>query len=356
MQATASLTFCTIAARPLLRRLIRVETKMKSEELDALFQPVAKRLHANHMEALGIADTQRLALAYNGAKYGAQDAWRRELYQKQFSALLDENGGCSRPRIKLNDGWALDTSMSLPHLDRVLEQSEELIAERAGTRTSKTGAYRSYFQDVWTPADCERFPAFLDFATSSDLIASVGDYLQCIPALTTTLPSGIRFVESNTQYDDQPGKFRDSQLYHIDYYSLPNVYVLVLLRDTTIESGPWTFLPKSVSQVAAKKLNNWGRGVGYRFTDEQVYGAIDKKHEIQFIGPRGSVLFIESSGCMHFGSRNSVVPRFQLMLGYSGAIRTDLSEVIMTPKVYPIRPDDSRLRKMVLEKNLLPCW
>ena len=140
-----------------------------------------------------------------------------------------------------------------------------------------------------------------------------------------------------------------------DYYSLPNVYVLVLLRDTTIESGPWTFLPKSVSQQAAVKLNNWGRGVGYRFTDEQVYGAIDRKHEIQFVGPRGSVLFIESSGCMHFGRRNSVVPQFQLMLGYRGAIRTDLSEVIMTPKVYPIRPTDSRLRHMVLNKNMLPA-
>jgi len=57
--------------------------------------------------------------------------------------------------------------------------------------------------------------------------------LQSIPALSTTLPSGIRFVESNAAFDDQPDKPRDSQLYHIDYYSLPNVYILVLLRDTT---------------------------------------------------------------------------------------------------------------------------
>src|SRR3954469_17486989 len=117
---------------------------MDNAELDALFQPVAKRLHENHMQALGIADTQRIALAYNTAKFGRQDAWRRELYQKHFPALLDENGGCTRPRIALNDGWALDTSMSLPHLERVLEESEQIIAERAGHRTSKPGAYRSY--------------------------------------------------------------------------------------------------------------------------------------------------------------------------------------------------------------------
>src|SRR5262249_54127728 len=156
-----------------------------------------------------------------------------------------------RPRIRLNDGWALDESMTLPHLDRMLEQADAIIEERAGKRLAKKGSYRSYFQDVWTPEDLLRFPAFLDFATSSDIIAAVADSLGCLPALSTTLPPGIRFVESNAAFDDQPDKPHDSQLYHLDYYSLPNVYVLVLLKDTTIEQGPWTFLPKGVTQKVA---------------------------------------------------------------------------------------------------------
>ena len=41
------------------------------------------------------------------------------------------------------------------------------------------------------------------------------------------------------------------------------------------------------------------------------------------------------------------------MLGYTGACRTDFSEVILEPKVYPIRHSDSRLRKLVLDKNML---
>jgi len=326
---------------------------MENAELDALILPAAKRLHENHMSCLGIADTMRLAHAYNRAKFGRQDEWRRSLYQRQVPALLDENGGCSRPRIQLKDGWAIDESMSLPHLGRVLEQAEEIIAERAGQRLSGAGAYRSFFQDMWTPADLVRFPAFLDFATSSDLLAVVADYLQCIPVLSTTLPSGIRFVESNAAFDDQPEKPHDSQLYHIDYYSIPNVYVLVLLRDTTVEQGPWTFLPRGASQKAAAALNNWERGVGYRFTDEQVYSVADREEAIEFCYPRGTVLFIESSGCFHFGSRNAVKPRFQLMLGYTGACRTDFSEVLMPAKQYPIRDADSRLRKMVLNKDML---
>lgn len=305
------------------------------------------------MSRLGITNTIRLAHAYNRLKYGHQDNWRRSLYQNQWDQMLQENGNLVRPRIQMNDGWAIDDSLSLPHLDRVLEDSDKIIAERSGLRRSNTGAYRSYFQDVWTPADPEKYPSFLDFITSSDVLAPVGDYLKCIPALSNTLPSGIRFVESNAEFDDQPDNPHDSQLYHIDYYSLPNVYVLVLLRDTTPEHGPWTFLPRSISQNAAKKLSYWSKQHGYRLSDEQIYSVVDRKQVIEFCGKRGTVLFIESSGCFHYGSRNSIKPRFQLMIGYLGACRTDFSEAIMPHKIYPIREADSRLRRMVLDKNML---
>ena len=327
---------------------------MPEAKLDAVFRPLAKLLHANHMAALGIRRTMRLAHFYNRIKFRKQDNWRRRLYETQMEALLAENGGLKRPRIRMKDGWALDTSGSLPHLERVLEDSEKIIAERGGTRKSEVGKYRSYFQDVWTPADLEKYPSFLDFTTSSDVLATVADYLKCVPTLSTTLPAGIRFVESNAAFDDRPDQPHDSQLYHIDYYSLPNVYVLVLLRDTARENGPWTFLPRAVSQRAAKKLNYWTKQHGYRLRDEQIYAEADRKQVIEFCGRRGDVLFIESSGCFHYGSRNSVKPRFQLMLGYLGACRTDFSEAIMPAKVYPVRAADSRLRKMVLNKNLLP--
>ena len=185
------------------------------------------------------------------------------------------------------------------------------------------------------------------------MLAPVSDYLRSIPTLSTTLPSGIRFVESNAAYDDRPDSPHDSQLYHIDHYSLPNVYVLVLLRDTTIEHGPWTFLPRAISQKAATALNYWGRQRGYRVSDEDIHAVVDRKEVIEFCYPRGTVLFIESSGCFHYGSRNSVKPRFQLMIGYCGVCRTNFSELIMPPKTYPIRQSDSRLRKMVLNKGML---
>lgn len=327
---------------------------MTLEELESIPESLGRRLHENHMELLGISETMRLAHAYWNHKFARQDEWRRRLYRDRLSELLEENGPPTRAPIEMKDGWAIDSSMSLPHLDRILRDADEIIAERAGKRLTTTGAYRSYFQDVWKPdEDPERYPSYLDFATSSDVLSVVSHYLNSIPALSTTLPSGIRFVESNAAFDDQPDAPHDSQLYHIDYYSLPNVYVLVLLQDTTPEHGPWTFLPRATSQRVKETLGYWKHGRGYRVTDDEVYSVADRNEAIEFCGPRGTVLFIESSGCIHFGSRNSVRPRFQLMLGYTGACRTDFSESFMPPKIYPVQNTDSMLRRMVLQKDLL---
>lgn len=326
---------------------------MSDALIDAVLRPLAKRLHTNHMSLLGIANTMRLAQAYNRFKYRKHDAWRRSLYRERFAELLEENGSLPSRRIEMKDGWAIDASMTLPHLGRVLEDAEEIITQRSGVRRTAQGAYRSYFQDVWTAADAERYPSFLDFATSNDVLAPVSHYLGSVPILSTTLPSGIRFVESNAAFDDRPNSPHDSQLYHIDYYSLPNVYVLVLLRDTTIEQGPWTFLPRAASQKAVVALSYWSRQRGYRVSDDDIYTVADRKDVIEFCYPRGTVLFIKSSGCFHYGSRNSIKPRFQLMIGYTGVCRTDFSEVIMTPKNYPIRKSNSRLRRMVLNRALL---
>ncbi len=121
---------------------------MDNSKLDAFIRPIAARLHANHMSRLGIANTMSLAHWYNQLKFGRQDRWRTALYQTQLATLLEENGSLTRPPIEIKDGWTLDNSMSLPHLDRVLEDSDKIIAERSGERRSAKGANRSYFQEV----------------------------------------------------------------------------------------------------------------------------------------------------------------------------------------------------------------
>src|SRR6185312_9920011 len=114
-----------MTSMPLASDAFGAPAKPRKSTLDNIFRPLAKRLQDEHMSKLGIAATMRLARDYNWMKYRRQQAWRDRLYREQFEALLAENGGLTRPRIELKDGYAIDTSMSFPHLDRILDVSEE---------------------------------------------------------------------------------------------------------------------------------------------------------------------------------------------------------------------------------------
>jgi hypothetical protein len=325
---------------------------MLRRAIDKAGRRLALGLQYDHMRRLGIRPTMALARSYNGVLFGRIQRARERAYRDHFAELLRENGPPRTPTIRLEDGWALDTSGRLPHLDDLLEEAQELIAARSGAASPAPGTYRAFFQDILQIEDLETYPSFLNFVLSSDVLAAVAAYLGCIPVLSTTLPRGVRFVESSAAYDGGPlGSYRESQLFHIDYYSKPNVYVIVLLRDVTAASGPFSFLPISTSRRVAAACRYWSRGVPYRLSDEQVYAVAPRSELRELTYPRGTVLFIDPSQCLHFGSRDAVVPRYMMMYGLNTACRTDLSEFWYEKTRFPIREGDSRLRRMVLDKS-----
>jgi hypothetical protein len=311
-------------------------------------------LQSDHMRRLGIGNTMALARMYNQVVFGRNQRAREAAYRNGFDELLRENGPPQTPRIRLEDGWGLDTTHSLPHLEQLLNDADAVIAARSGALNPTPGSYRAFFQDILRPEDLETYPSFLNFVLSSDVLIVVSDYLECIPVLSATLPRGVRFVESSLDYDGGTrGAYRESQLFHIDYYSKPDVYVIVLLRDVTIENGPFSFMPISTSRKAADALHYWARGVGYRLSDEQVYSVVPRSELKELTYPRGTVLYIDPSQCLHFGSRDAVKPRFMMMYGLTTACRNDLSEFWYEQFRYPIHEGDSRLRRMVLDKSFV---
>ena len=76
---------------------------------------------------------------------------------------------------------------------------------------------------------------------------------------------------------------------------------------------------------------------------------VDPGEAVTFAYPKGTVLFIDSSRCFHYGSRLSYTPRMQMMYAFTSVCRTDFSQTFMQPFPYPVNSNDSRLRKMVLQ-------
>jgi hypothetical protein len=316
-----------------------------------LRKPAQTFRNEENMERYGIRNIMRAAKLYNRWRYHDRAKRHDNAYKTHLDQLLIENAGPGfgqHRKIELNDGWALDTSQSLPGLDRLLDEAGQVARERAGRIHSDI--QRPYFRSLIFPNDIKKYPSWLDFITSSEILEAVTHYLKTIPVLSKTRPPGVRFMESNQNLDpNPPGAFADSQLYHLDLHDTPLVYVIVLIDDVTSECGPWTFLPASVSARATEALGNQKRGSHYRVTDEEMYRVIDPKEAIVFAYPKGTVLFIDSSRCFHYGSRRSYKSRLQMMYAYTSACRCDFSQTFMQPFAYPIKEMDSALRKMVLE-------
>lgn len=316
---------------------------------DRILRPFAPRWRNEvDMERYGIARLRAFAKGYNRWRYAAKEREHREAFERDFTSLLAEEGIWTDPwppRITLQDGWARDDSMTLPHMNRVLEQASEIIAERGGR--SHFQIQQPFLRSLLFPGDLEKHTALLDFILSPEMLAIAANHLRTVPVLSKTVPPGVRFMESNAALDPEwDGPFRESQLYHLDLHDTPLIYVLVLAEDVDENTGPWTFLPASVSARAAAALRYQQPGVPYRVTDEEMYRVIDPSEAIAFTGRKGSVLFIDSSVCFHYGSRRAVKPRFQLMYGLTTPCRGDILQTVWENK-YPVPDGASRLRRMV---------
>jgi hypothetical protein len=311
--------------------------------------PLAQALQKDDMKRLGRRRTCAIGRHFN-RHAERMVSFRRRLYQERFEDLLDTNGALVS-RIQMTDGFAIDESRSLPHLDAVLADGTELIEQYGGRKWEHE---KPFLQNINPESAIDRYPSLLDFVTSSDVVAAVAPAFGYIPQLSGLLPRGVRLMESSTEFDPQAdGPWRESQLYHLDYHSAPTVYVVVALRDIGPDDGPLHFLGKSASRRLAEALDYEARGVPYRLTDAAVYSIVPESEVHRFSVPAGTVLFIESSACFHFGSRRPAEPRYQMQYAFVSPVRNDFLELWRPQRIYPLRTADSSLRRLLLNHSVV---
>ena len=315
------------------------------------FVPFVQALQKDDMRRLGTRTTQRLARATLGRRGRREVAFRRSIYMERFEELLAGNGGVPAEPIVLNDGFAIDRSRALPHLEEAMAAGAALIEEYGGRRWEHE---KPYLQNINPEEAIERYPALIDFIASSEMLAAVAPTFGYIPPLATLLPRGVRLMESSTRFDPQAdGPFRESQLYHLDYHHSPTLYVVLVLRDIGPEDGALHFLGAAASARVAEEVGYGKRGVPYRLEDDTVNAIVDPDEVHVFAEPAGTVLWIDSSACFHFGSRRPANDRYQLQYGFVSPVRNDFLSVYRRQRVYETSPEDPALRRLVLDRGLL---
>src|SRR5688572_10105895 len=81
----------------------------------------ARRVDQDDFEWLGITNTRRLSKGINRVRYQDAHRYRRRLYENSFDELLVEAGPIEHDPGDLADGYLLDSSLRLPHLEQLTE-------------------------------------------------------------------------------------------------------------------------------------------------------------------------------------------------------------------------------------------
>jgi hypothetical protein len=135
----------------------------------------------------------------------------------------------------------------------------------------------------------------LRFALSDEVIAPASHYLGMVPILTM-----ITVLASPCLGTDV---LSGSQLFHSDWEDRRQVKVFVHCSDVGAENGPLTAVTAAASSRIKDAVGYHYGGPDFRVPDDDVLPRTAADEVTAFVGPESSVTFIDTSSCLHFGSR-----------------------------------------------------
>lgn len=177
--------------------------------------------------------------------------------------------------------------------------------------------------------------AVRDFVLSDEVVDTVTRYLGEVPILTEIL---LLWTPPNETV-------QKSQMYHYDGEDLRQIKLFLNVFDVDDDCGPFTLLPADLSgEVSAQ--SGYKGGKGPRLDDEAVNKAAAGK-EVQVKGDAGSGIFVDTSRCLHFGSRGNRKERLVLMVQFASVNAPQIDPTDWTPLAATLGPLDP-VRRMML--------
>jgi len=209
-------------------------------------------------------------------------------------------------RLNRTDGYAMLPAGSLPGTNdivpvcvRLFEEKKRQIEGAPSTGAAPAAKKWAFLRSVLTNEDLEHHPELVDFALSDGLLSLVTNYLNTIPHLNR-----IDLLYSVAHGGDD---IVSSQMFHLDPEGLRQAKLFLNLRDVGPDEGPFTFIPASETTRIVKSIRAQRQAEGElgmaRYLDSEIaqVGGLDKA--IGTMGPPGSAALVDTSRCLHFGSR-----------------------------------------------------
>ena len=161
---------------------------------------------------------------------------------------------------------------------------------------------QSFLRYLLDDEDLRQHPELVDWALSDASLGSATQYLGMVPYL-----SRVDLMYSLPRDGDDNIA---SQLFHLDYEGVTQVKTFVHVFDVDEAHGPFTFIPADATARIVRDIRQLrrqrrtGQDVeSRRYSDEEIAAVGGRDDIVTVIGPAGTGVAIDTSRCLHLGSR-----------------------------------------------------
>jgi hypothetical protein len=240
--------------------------------------------------------------AIRGAKVAARpDQWlRRRRLGREIAETVDP-----RRAIPGDRGYRLFGPAELPGALEAARRCAEIAAEPARLADREALLHnrrKPFLLSILVGPEFVAYPELVRFMVSRPVLDVATAYLGCVPLL----------AGANLWWSPANESARSSQLWHVDKEETSQVKLFVNVTDTGLDQGPLTFLP-------APATDRLRRSLGYdsgRLRDADVAAAGEADQALRLLGPAGAGGFVDTSRCLHYGSRGNRRDRLVLLVQF----------------------------------------
>jgi len=244
---------------------------------------------------------QRIARGINFAMqpfaYGPRKAMAEKLTTTPASAL----------HIDAQTAFCTSQFDGIAEVEPALVRAKEIYnaaREEQNLQRFKGGrSKKSFLMYASQSEQSAQYDELMRLALARPVLDAVASYLGTMPILNSV----------NIMVSEPNDSAQASQLYHLDFADIHQIKMFIAIEDVTDEHGPFTFVPSDKTRELIKKTN-YDRG---RLTIEQVEEAVGADAQVSLICKRGEGLLIDTSKCMHYGSKGNKYPRLMFQVQYT---------------------------------------
>ena len=209
--------------------------------------------------------------------------------------------------ITIKDGFLKTSELKDSMLVNNAVNSASVLFDNYLEENNLQNQKKSYLHTIPFGDDFDLENPIMKLALSDSLVDAATKYLGFLPIL-----SEIRVWYSPNDSQKSEG----SQLYHLDYADINQVKAFLPIEDIDENTGPLTFVSASNSKKICDNINYKLTNDEIRVPDEVVKRYITENDEIKATGSPGDIVFVDTSACLHYGSRGATKPRKILMIQY----------------------------------------